>query len=823
MADDASGPTNSTAFVLKGIEGMLGTDVKYFSMVRQEGERLYMCLGKRALFLLDFEPPFQDMFYYAHIKRVVIDTDNLLLFQVDLEGRQPLVLESFERERLCDELAICWKADFMYRNWRWQRFPLKRGRCDVAKPERTANEFTAAPPKMQQVVNRGYLLFIEEAFKQDPPGPDGLPSGRFRMAGRERELKVVVEPPAPVSALGRREKDDLRLAAEKIARSQSADSEMMALRSEQYHKKMNLMGDLASWACWAVHLRTPILDVGVIASRRKYVPAVCDMYQDVFVVQVDDVAPGAAGEFMQGLEKQADTLSPLVRIPYYDDTITRIKADALLYDEASCSWFHSLGVLSSNIDAARAFYKSVANLLHKEGEGDFDMGATEPETVLIEDPLRVVVALWEDAPGLKHDSARAAWRNWRRRVARFLCWAVDGGLHPGEMTLEMLVRCERKPKCTPRSRDILQRLFDFFVHMATDAAPYELDSSSMADRVGDADFMASFTMNVRPLVVLLDRGYMHRMLDDEVPPKYVLFLSQLLTRPFDELGTELLVSVCNQIALLSQSEFQRQALLNSGALLPLIESLRSDNDVLLLAVGKALINLSSGNLAATDAIVNEGGVRSLIPHLLNKSDELARALCVLLKNCLTAPELRERIVNDGAVGPIVKLLHRTEILGAQRSDEVVAAAAAAVWNVSAHDGARTIVRKERGVEALVMQLRESSSEAVWQKCAGCLMSMAANSDAVKHLVGEEMGVPALSQIVITKVGAGESLNGWKVPALKACLGALAVLSSDERNMATMRAEGLDQQVEKYLKVKDDKVAAFVKQLTERLFAQHAKD
>ena len=31
------------------------------------------------------------------------------------------------------------------------------------------------------------------------------------------------------------------------------------------------------------------------------------------------------------------------------------------------------------------------------------------------------------------------------------------------------------------------------------------------------------------------------------------------------------------------------------------------------------------------------------------------------------------------------------------------------------------------------------------------------------------------------------------------------------------------QVEKYLKVKDEKVAAFVKQLTERLFAQNAKD
>ena len=37
--------------------------------------------------------------------------------------------------------------------------------------------------------------------------------------------------------LGRREKDLLRLAAERVARSMSADSEMMVLRSEQCHKR----------------------------------------------------------------------------------------------------------------------------------------------------------------------------------------------------------------------------------------------------------------------------------------------------------------------------------------------------------------------------------------------------------------------------------------------------------------------------------------------------------------------------------------------------------------------------------------------------------
>lgn len=139
----------------------------------------YICLGKRALFLIDFEPPFQEQFYYAWVQRVIIDSDNLLLFQIDFhEGRAPLLLESFERTRLCDELAICWKADSMFRNWRWQPFPLKRGPCDVAKRERTATEFTSPPDKMKRVELRGYLLFLDDAYRADPPGPDGLPTGR---------------------------------------------------------------------------------------------------------------------------------------------------------------------------------------------------------------------------------------------------------------------------------------------------------------------------------------------------------------------------------------------------------------------------------------------------------------------------------------------------------------------------------------------------------------------------------------------------------------------------------------------------------------------
>lgn len=366
-------------------------------------------------------------------------------------------------------------------------------------------------------------------------------------------------------------------------------------------------------------------------------------------------------------------------------------------------------------------------------------------------------------------------------------------------------------------KDILQRLFDFFIHLASSELEYSLDAIPIGDKITDPEFIRSFTLNQRPLVTLLERGYMQRHLENEVPPKYILFLAQMLQRPMGEMKPEVMSAVCNQVALQAAVEQQREMLISEGALLPLIEALRSNHDVILLGVVKALINLSSGNLAAKDSIVNEGGIRSLIPHLLNKSDELTKSFCILLKNCLTASDLRERIVNDGAVAPLVKLLHVPEVMGATRSEDVVAAAAAAVWNISVHEGAKTIVLREKGVEALARQLRESRSEDVWQKCAGCIMVLAANSDEVKRMVGEEMAVPALTRVVLSHAGVGEQPKVWRLSVLKAALGALAVLSSDERNLAAIRAEGLESEVEKYKRSKDEKIIAFVQQLMERMF------
>ena len=81
------------------------------------------------------------------------------------------------------------------------------------------------------------------------------------------------------------------------------------------------------------------------------------------------------------------------------------------------------------------------------------------------------------------------------------------------------------------------------------------------------------------------------------------------------------------------------------------------------------------------------------------------------------------------------------------------------------------------------------------------MVLAANSDKVKTLAGQENAISELARIV----RASEADK----PVLKAALGALAVLSSDDRNLKKMAAEGLAGLLESSAKDKDERIVSTV--------------
>lgn len=95
------------------------------------------------------------------------------------------------------------------------------------------------------------------------------------------------------------------------------------------------------------------------------------------------------------------------------------------------------------------------------------------------------------------------------------------------------------------------------------------------------------------------------------------------------------------------------------------------------------------------------------------------------------------------------------------------------------------------------------------------MVLAANSDKVKTLAGQENAVSELVRIV--------RVSDMEYAVLKAALGALAVLSSDDRNLKKMQAEGMDELLERSSRDKDERVALFVSQITERIHGQGRGD
>ena len=64
-------------------------------------------------------------------------------------------------------------------------------------------------------------------------------------------------PVEPVATLGRREKDSLRLKAEQMARGQSADAEMLILRSEQASAQYSLGAQFGARAILSARDRPP--------------------------------------------------------------------------------------------------------------------------------------------------------------------------------------------------------------------------------------------------------------------------------------------------------------------------------------------------------------------------------------------------------------------------------------------------------------------------------------------------------------------------------------------------------------------------------------
>ena len=240
------------------------------------------------------------------------------------------------------------------------------------------------------------------------------------------------------NTLGMRDVGNLRVLVEKEARkflsSFAGSPAYVMMRSDIHRKKMNLSGDLSSWNCWLVHIRTAQNDFVVVGCRRKYIPPDGEKYQNIWLKYKGPVK--TEGNPISDVEYMVDSLGPSVSVSYYDQLAIQIKTNLLQLDEEMYTFmFNRLNIEPELEDMHIRFYKGVIGLLEIEGYGGASQDAVFEEVDFVEEIFVDVIDPLLDDP---HEGATK--EEWAPRLARYLAYGLDGGILPEDIGLDDLCR-----------------------------------------------------------------------------------------------------------------------------------------------------------------------------------------------------------------------------------------------------------------------------------------------------------------------------------------------------------------------------------------------
>eukprot|EP00003_Mantamonas_plastica_P002223 TRINITY_DN1166_c0_g1_i6.p1 TRINITY_DN1166_c0_g1~~TRINITY_DN1166_c0_g1_i6.p1 ORF type:complete len:346 (+),score=133.70 TRINITY_DN1166_c0_g1_i6:833-1870(+) len=331
---------------------------------------------------------------------------------------------------------------------------------------------------------------------------------------------------------------------------------------------------------------------------------------------------------------------------------------------------------------------------------------------------------------------------------------------------------------------------------------------------------------------------------DDIPEEdrdnrdFVDFLLALLKKTN---ATNELISGClAEVALLSQIPSEHDVLVEKEAvqvLLGLLEQEveKKDNrdELKLLSVGKALVNISAGNTEAKSIIIAQNATTAIIPLLSYTNPDLARTFAALLKNCTNTPEHRKKIAEQGAIGPLVGLLQTTQLPSGKSSDPVIVAAASAIWNLATTESniSRIVNPKSgvNGLKQLVAIVRQNKNEEVLAKCVGALMVLAKANNKTEFielklkrsigcppLAGETDWADEVEDTGVVGTLCGQLRKSKNVTLLRNICGLFAFLCSDDDIAKLMKQHQIVEGLEYCKRAREKRMEAFVGQIELRL-------
>jgi len=148
------------------------------------------------------------------------------------------------------------------------------------------------------------------------------------------------------------------------------------MSSKPYIKKMNLAADKAQWTAWEMHFRTGEYDIFVSVVRRKFIPPLMDIFEDIICYstvktfdenkQIGDMAKIEDFQ-IQTHQTAIDSIFPEMRYTKFYKNIITEKSNSLLMDEDTMNFYHyNLNIAPTGIEYAVHYMTSILNILGKQ-------------------------------------------------------------------------------------------------------------------------------------------------------------------------------------------------------------------------------------------------------------------------------------------------------------------------------------------------------------------------------------------------------------------------------------------------------------------------
>eukprot|EP00656_Telonema_subtile_P057392 TRINITY_DN9425_c0_g1_i1.p1 TRINITY_DN9425_c0_g1~~TRINITY_DN9425_c0_g1_i1.p1 ORF type:complete len:827 (-),score=254.49 TRINITY_DN9425_c0_g1_i1:97-2577(-) len=792
--------------------------------LRRDHELVYFCISKFCFFtctpenvkaafegLHDDDPIKQldlvpDQVNYAHVTKIIRDTHDSMMFMVVMAEEDPILLESANREEVIEEVHIHWKTDYMMRLWRAPSLPIldewiygvpRTGGGDIAL-------FTMAPKNKSKLDVDGYFLFVNDKFKPLLDQKKKEIPGAFSTSAEK--LYVSKDKLRSCSKLGMRDTGNLKVETFNVAREfitvGGKAPPCVLMFSSLHRKRMNLSGDLASWNCWLVHLRTSQNDIMVAGCRRKYIPPSGEKYTTVWIKYR---GPVVEENPMQEMEAMVDSLGPSVAVSYYDTLAIQIRTNLMQLDEEAFAFMFNRLVIEPELeDMHIRFYKGAVGLMELEGFPGASQDAIFEDVDPVEDIFEDVIDVLKEDP---HEGVTL--EEWAPRLARYCCFCLDGGILPEEIGLDEMCRMlsgkakdENGDLIDPvRSRPTVLRVLDFLVHVKPRGksfpknGPPEGDPNFTEPGHPDGDLirrltiLPDFEFQPRAMIRLLDNGWLHEAMGSS---EYIQFLYKLLRMRG---GQDVRIAICSAIAVLAENKNDRAQLAQANVIELLLTLSRSKDVYVSSACGRALIQLMYDSVENKDRVTagTQGGknIKLLISKLDSPSEELQMVYAMVIRNICSDQTYCNLFGRSGVNRVLCRLLEPPPQVMVphpiDQLDKTRAALAACCWKLANSVENRDQLIDGKAHRSLIDILATTENESVIEKACGALMALAsaAEDSEVKQDLRNQDAIEVLRRCL-------ELCRNKE--SLRALIGAVVILTDDKDNLEqllTLKDEYVD--------------------------------